>query len=472
MSHRGNEIRIMKTKRLIMGAVLMIPCLAFAQQPLSLDECRQLAVKNNKSLQISSEKINVADNNKSEAFTKYFPQVSAKRAYLWNQKDLNLLDMDQLGAAIGSQLGGLSQLPMVQNAYSMVNDIQHLDITNIWIGNIALVQPVFMGGKIITYNQITQYAKDLAKSMHETELQGLLYKTDETYWQVVSLVNKKKLADKYVSLLEKMDSDISQMIDQGLATKADGLSVKVKLNEAQMTQTKVDNGLSLTRMLLAEICGLPINDSIRLADEDIDRVPYNTPESNADINEAFMNRSELKSLETATKIYQKKERLVLADLLPNVALAANYFVTNPSSFNGFKNKFGGMFNVGVLVSIPMSDRWGGTYKRHAAKAETTIANLQLADARDKIELEVNQSVYKVNEAKKKLTASSKNMENAEENLKDANFGFNEGVIPALNLMEAQTGWVKAKSELIDSEIEVKLTNIYLDKAMGRLSLNN
>jgi outer membrane protein TolC len=239
-----------------------------------------------------------------------------------------------------------------------------------------------------------------------------------------------------------------------------------------MTQTKVDNGLSLTRMLLAEICGLPINDSIRLADEDIDRVPYNTPEPNADINEAFMNRSELKSLETATKIYQKKERLVLADLLPNVALAANYFVTNPNSFNGFKNKFGGMFNVGVLVSIPMSDWWGGTYKRHAAKAETTIANLQLADARDKIELEVNQSVYKVNEAKKKLTASSKNMENAEENLKDANFGFNEGVIPALNLMEAQTGWVKAKSELIDSEIEVKLTNIYLDKAMGRLSLNN
>ena len=91
------------------------------------------------------------------------------------------------------------------------------------------------------------------------------------------------------------------------------------------------------------------------------------------------------------------------------------------------------------------------------------------DAREKIELQVNQSVYQVNEAGKRLIASSRNMENAEENLRRANLGFEEGVIPALNLMEAQTAWLSARSELIDAQIEVKLTKVYLDKALGRLS---
>ena len=92
--------------------------------------------------------------------------------------------------------------------------------------------------------------------------------------------------------------------------------------------------------------------------------------------------------------------------------------------------------------------------------------MELQDAREKVELQVNQSVYKVNEANKKLIASTRNMENAEENLRHANLGFEEGVIPALNLMQAQTAWVSARSSLIDAQIEVKLTEVYLIKAMG------
>ena len=158
-------------------------------------------------------------------------------------------------------------------------------------------------------------------------------------------------------------------------------------------------------------------------------------------------------------------------MLPNVALSANYLVTNPNAFNGFKNEFAGMFNVGVMMKVPLSGWWEGTYKRNSARAETRIQMLQLMEAREKVELQVNQSVYKVNEANKKLTASSRNMENAEENLRHANLGFEEGVIPALNLMEAQTAWVSARSSLIDAQIEVKLTEVYLSKAMGKLSID-
>lgn len=454
-------------KSVLCGVLLLLfGKMVSAQQTLSLQECRDLAVKNNKELRIAEEKIRMADYEKKAALTKYFPQISANGAYMWNQKDLNLLDMGQLSSSLASSLGGLAQLPVVQQTVGAINDLQHLDIQNVWVGNVALVQPVFMGGKIVTYNQITAYAKELAMSMNDQKLQDLLYKTDETYWQVVSLVNKKKLADAYVELLRKTDEDMAALIAEGVATQADGLSVKVKLNEAEMAQTKVNNGLALSRMLLAQLCGLPLTDTLTLADEQLDNFPVEECTTSVDVNQAFMNRNELKSLDLASKIYKKKERIVLADLLPTVAFSANYFVTNPNLFNGFKNDFAGMFNLGVIVRVPITGWWEGSYKRNAARAETRIRQLEWEDAREKIELQVNQSVYKVNEASKKLAASNRNMENAEENLRSANLGFEEGVIPALNLMAAQTAWFSARSTLIDAQIDMKLTQVYLNKALG------
>ena len=428
------------------------------QRTLTLEECRDLSIKNNKELQISGEKVRVAGYEKQAAVTKYFPQISAMGTFMRNQKDINLLD--------GTTVAGLNQLLPMD-----VSGFFHLDIQNVWLGTVSLVQPVFMGGKIIAYNQITRYARELAESMNDLKLQDLIYKTDETYWQVVSLVNKKKLADSYVSLLRKMDGDVQAMIDEGVATPADGLSVKVKLNEAEMAQTKVDNGLSLSRMALAQLCGLQLDEPVKLADENIESLD-NTIDTNAAVNveEAFLNRQELKSLDYAVRIYEKKEKIALAEVLPNVALTVNYLVTNPNSFNGYKNEFAGMFNVGVVVQVPLSGWWEGTYKRNAARAETHIRQLEFEDAKEKIELQVNQSVYKVNEAGKKLTASARNKEKAEENLRHATLGFDEGVIPALNLMEAQTAWVSAQSSLIDAQIEVKLTDIYLTKAMGKLAV--
>ena len=441
----------------VLSLALLASAFVYGQRTLTLDECRSLAIQNNKELQIAGEKVRVAGYDKQAALTKYFPQVSAMGTYMRNQKDINLLD-DKTVAGLGKLL------PIDVGAFT------HLDIQDVWLGNVSLVQPVFMGGKIIAYNQITKYAKELVQSMNDLKLQDVIYKTDEAYWQVVSLVNKKKLADSYVSLLRKMDTDVQALIEEGVATQVDGMSVRVKLNQAEMAQTKVDNGLALSRMALAQLCGLPLEESLALADENIESLPESASSSGSfSVEEAFINRQELKSLDYAVRIYKKKEKIALAEHLPSVALTANYLVTNPNSFNGFKNDFGGMFNVGVAVQVPISGWWEGTYKRNAARAETHIKQLELDDAKEKIELQVNQSVYKVNEAGKKLTASSRNKEKAEENLRHATIGFEEGVIPALNLMEAQTAWVEAQSDLIDAQIEVKLTDVYLSKALGRLS---
>ena len=136
-----------------------------------------------------------------------------------------------------------------------------------YAGALTLTQPLYMGGKIRAYNKITKYAEELARQQHDSGLQDVILSTDQAYWQVVSLASKKKLGEGYLKLLQKLESDVDKMIAEGVATKADGLSVKVRVNEAEMTLTKVEDGLSLSRMLLCQLCGLDLSSPITLKDE-------------------------------------------------------------------------------------------------------------------------------------------------------------------------------------------------------------
>ena len=143
-------------------------------------------------------------------------------------------------------------------------------------------------------------------------------------------------------------------------------------------------------------------------------------------------------------------------------------LSNPSVFNSYENKFKGMWTVGVMLQVPIW-HWGqGTYKVKAAKAEARISHYQLEEAKEKVGLQVNQASFKVKEAAKKLTMSEKNKEKADENLRYATLGFQEGVIATSNVLVEQTAWLKAQSEKIDAQIDVKLTEIYLQKSLGTL----
>lgn len=481
-------------------ALITLP--AGAQRVLSLDSCRALAIANNKELLISQEKINAAHYQKKAAFTNYLPKLSATGGYMRNQKEFSLLSDAQKGAlgSVGTQVSGamqsgiqglLTQHPeLIQNPQFMallqalgnadiatplnnlgnaLVDAFRTDTRNMYGGALTLTQPLYMGGKIRAYNKITRYAEELARQQHNSGMQDVILSTDQAYWQVVSLANKKRLAESYLQLLQKLDGDMQKMIAEGVATKADGLSVKVKVNEAEMTMTKVDDGLSLARMLLCQLCGLDLSSPITLADEQEENLPLSSIAANGiDLEQVYSLRPEVRSLELAAEIYKQKVNVERSAYMPSIALMGNYIATNPSVFNSFEKKFKGMWNVGVVVSMPIW-HWGeGIYKVKAAKAEARIARYQLEEAKEKIELQVSQSAFKVREATKKLAMAEKNLEKANENLRYANLGFEEGVIPASNVLEAHTAWLSAQSEKIDAQIDVKLTEIYLKKATGVL----
>lgn len=469
-----------------------------AQVVLNLDSCRALALSNNKDLLISQEQIKNAHYKQKAAYTNFLPKISAAGGYIRTGNELSLLSntqkevLSQLGTSLATPLqkaaqiisqihpelsGSLAALGQsltgtLDKTGSALVDAFRTDTRNMYAGALTLTQPLYMGGKIRAYNKITRYAEELAHQQHNQKIQDVILDVDQAYWQVVSLAHKEKLAQSYLALLKKLESDMEKMVNEGIATKADELSVKVKVNEAEMTQTKVNDGLTLARMLLCQLCGLDLSTPFTLADESEKNLTMIAPTIQAiNMPEIYNNRPEIRSLKLATDIFKQKINVTRASYLPSIAFIGGYMATNPSVYNSFEKKFKGTWNVGVTVSLPIW-HWGeGIYQVKAAKSEARIAQLQLQDAKEKIELQVNQSVFQVNEAAKKLIMTEKNLEKANENLRYATLGFEEGVIPASNVLEAHTAWLSAQSERIDAQIDVKLTEIYLKKAMGKLTFH-
>ena len=485
-----------------------------AQRLLTLDSCRAMALRNNKQMGVAKVKQDIAENLRKSARTKYLPHVSAIGTYQYTSREISLLNDQQKSVLphIGdAMVGGLeSDLTKIVGGLPMENinlvlssmglkleDLQNLghaemekfsgqlngigqslvdaletDTRHLFAGSIMVVQPVFLGGSIIALNKMADINEEMQDNSAEARRQTTLYNTDKVYWQVVSLKHKQRLAQSYLDLVQKLSSDVNKMIEEGVATRSDGLSVAVKVNEAEMTLQKVNDGLVLSKMLLCQTIGLPINETVILADEDNENIAVVELTPELDVATAVENRPELKMLEGGVKLSKQLSKQVTnilkAGNLPMVGLTGGYAVTNPSLFNGFQRKFQGFWNVGVLVRVPIWN-WGDVmYKVRASKGATTIANLELQEAREKIELQVNQNTFRVNEANKKLTMAQSSIVRADENLRTANLGFQEGVISPTTVMEAQTAWLQAQSQKIDAEIDVRLSQVDLQKSLGIL----
>ena len=563
MKKYESKVRKSTARRLLAtGLVAIIPLAGTAQRLLTLDSCRAMALHNNKQMRVAEAKQDVAANLRRSARTKYLPHVSAVGMYEHTSREVSLLNdeqkttLPQIGTATAGTLqqsmqGTLAQLPtqtltalgqmgltpevinqmagqgfgqiagVLNNVGQGIVDALDTDTRNLWAGSILLTQPLFMGGAIVAANKMADLQEQMAANSAEARRQTTIYDIDRAYWQVVSLYHKKQLAQSYCDVVKKLDSDVGKMISEGVATKSDGLSVSVKVNEAEMALLKVSDGLTLSKMLLCQLCGLPVDEQIVLADEEAPeaspsspereapeaplsspeaKAPLSSPEAKAplsspegdtidmstsktieapsgavggaSVGDAFVGgalRPELRLLQNTVDLAHQSTNLLKAGNLPQLALTGGYAVSNPNVLNGFQKKFGGFWHVGLTLRVPLWN-WGDVmYKVRASKGAAAIANLELEEARELIDLQISQSSFRVDEANKKLVMAHSNIERAEENLRTANIGFKEGVITPTTVMEAQTAWLQAQSQVIDAEIDVRLSHVELQKALGTLT---
>ena len=492
----------MKKYLLILSFILSINAASAQTIHLSLDSCINMALRENKQIKIAKLNADVAKNTRKAARTKYLPNISAVGGYMHTGDEMSILNTDQKTAlstlgttSMGTvQAVGSAELPKILGTFAQIFpekapyfqamapelaqkfgalttqfgqsldqigqnivDAFKTDTRDVFGGSVMVTQPVYMGGAIVAANKMASIAEEIANISVQKSEDDLAYNVETAYYLVVEVEHKKTLADEYASLISKLNNDVTKMIEEGVATRADGLKVNVKLNEAEMQKLQAEDGLTLSKMLLCKLIGLPLDSDISLDNEVGDRdVTVNTNN----------NRSEIQMLGKAVDILEQKTKITRASNLPQVLLTGGYMGSNPNVFNGFEKKFNGTWNVGVMVRIPIWD-WNETgYKLRASKAQTSIARMELDDVEELINLQITQSQFKLSEAEKKHLVTVKNFETAEENLRCANLGFSEGVMTTTDVMMAQTAWLQAKTQKIEAEIGVITAKLALNHAYG------
>ena len=477
---------------------------AYHGQALTLDDCRQMAVQESKTLSQARIETEMAGYDRKIAMANYFPKISATGAYVYNNRDVALLNEDQSnrlrnagtnvqnafwdylqGGADNIQgdltrevatrlLEALRANPNLPDIATPINAIGqdidnalHPNLHNIWVGAVTVQQPVFVGGKIIYSNQMAVLAQQLSEAKYDMKEADVLLDVDQAYWQIISIANKKKLAESYVELLEEMEKDVQTAVNAGVSTESDLLQVRVKANEARMMLTKATNGLTLSKMLLCKRIGLPLDSAIVLADETLDVIPEPGRPVEKSLEDIYESRPETRSLTLATKIFDKKAKVVRADLMPTVALMGAFTVSNPNVYNGFQNQWqGGNLSAGVMVKIPITHGGEALFKYKKAKAEARLYQDQLDDAKEMINLQVTQQRKLFDEALQKVEMARSNLDLAEDNLRSARVGLDAGVIATNTVLGAHTAWLSAHSEYIDAGIELQMTAASLRKAEG------
>ncbi|MDD7318503.1 MAG: TolC family protein [Prevotella sp.] len=475
-----------------------------AQRVLSLEDCRNMALENNKQLNMARLNQEVALNTRKAARTKYLPRVSAIGGYELTSREISLLSDDQknaldnIGTNVAGKMGGsLTQMlsdfagqglitpqmaqtigglfsniatPIAQTLNGVGTNIKQglrTNTRNSIAASVTVMQPVYTGGAISAANRLAELNEQLTVQRTELSRQTTLYEIDQAYWLVVSVKHKERLARNYLELVRKFDQDVRKMYEEGVATRSDELQVSVKVNEAEMQLMQAEDGAALSKMLLCQLCGMEAEEDITLADEDTENLQLPALYDGGE-RSSYQLRPELQMLQTSVDMTEASTKLARAAYLPQVAVTGGYLVTNPNLYNGFERKFGGTWNVGVLVSVPIWSWNEGTYKVRATKAATQIARLELSEATEKIGLQVSQCRFKVKEAHRRYALAVKNVEKAEENLRCANLGFSEGVMQTTDVMAAQTAWLQSQTQKVEAEIEARLSDVALRKALGEL----
>lgn len=473
----------------LLSASLLFGGVMATAQTVSLDSCRNMALRSSKSLKMSDEAIRGAGYERKAAKGAYFPGIDFSATYMYNQHKTSLLSEDaklptmNFNPATGKYeynlLTGADGVPMknpdgsgyIPSTIAVIpKEAMEFDTRNVFAGAITLTQPIFMGGQIRALNDIAKFGELALEAGRNSLEQDVIYGVDEAYWTVVSLCAKQRLARSFVELVDTLHYNVDAMLEEGVATRSDLLSVDVRLNEARMMLTKVDNGLTLARMALAQACGLPVDTQMTLADENASGISTVMPDYAFNMEDVYARRQDLEAVRQGINMLKGREKLALGTMLPKIGIVGAYGFSTPNLIDGFNRHLKGGFSIGAAVTIPIFHSLTDYNHYRAAKSATNAQRIMLQDLEDKIVLQVNQAKFKFQEAFKTYDMAQSNMTSAEANLENAQLGFKEGVLTTNDVILAQTGWLQANSEKIDAEIGIRLCQTYLSKVLGTLTV--
>ncbi|SDH05276.1 TolC family protein [Chitinophaga filiformis] len=417
---------------LLVSTALLASQYTTAQRVLTLEEARKLAVTRNNNLRAAEEKIGAAKAQKAIAGAKDKPTLDGSVTGFYFSSPLNKL-LPEYGVS-----------PMVTAS-----------------------QPLYSGGKIKLGKAAADKGLEIAEEQKALTTAEVILATESAYWQVVAAKEKIKLADQYAKQLDGLYRELNNAYTAGLTYKNDLLQVKVQQNDNQLNLIRTNDAWVLARLNLAQITGLGDSTDFVLPDSVLGE--FNNGTLHRSMEEIAANRPEIKILQKSLESEKIQEKILKADFRPSVGLSAGGLagfgkqginLGNPSS-----NAFAAYYGM-LQISMPILD-WGQRKQKIKQQQHNiTAQQYQLQETKEKISLEVQQAYLQLNESAKRIELSGASLEQAEENLRLSNDRLKAGTITGQDVLEAQTIWQQANSNIIDAKTAYRISEANLYKILG------
>ena len=431
----------------IVVATLLGGVATYGQTTLSLSQCKEMALKNNVAMKNSQLEIDAAKEVKKNAYTNYFPKVSANAMAMKAADPMVSIPVGQYLSPVLSSVapilaqGGVDPASLAAGVPNEINALEQVQI-----GSINIIQPLYVGGQIRTGNQLAQLGVDVKEQQQLLTRNEVLLKTEQQYWLLVSLQEKQKTIEKYEELLTSIEKQVNDAQKSGLILKNDQLKVKLKISELKANKNQLKNGKKLATMQFCQTIGTPYDSNLVLNDS-ITEIPE--PSSIFVLsNQALSNRTEFQLLEKSIEAEDLQAKLARGEFMPQVAVGATgYYV------DGYYKDADPLKNAMVYatLSIPISDWWGGAHKIKEHKYKQQIAQNNFDDTKKLLTLQMEKGWTDLTQTYEYVELMQQTNEQAQENLKISQDSYNSGIITVSDLLESQALIVEIEDKLIEAK---------------------
>ena len=456
---KDNNIEIRENGKVL--GVLLFYLFTFlplsAQRVFTLQQLKDSALHNNIAVRNAQHGIDAAKEQRKEAFTKYFPNVSGTGLWFNANKGMAQTTITPSEVVPSDLATALATMLPAASLASLANPISVSMMKNGTIGALTAVQPVFAGGQIINGNKLAKVGEDVSRlqlQLSENEVE----KTAEQYfWQLASLQEKMKTVEAVDTLLAGIHKDVDVAVRAGLAMRNDLLQVQLRQNDIQSQRLKLQNGISIVRLLLSQYCGLRDTSFVITYQSDVPSALL----SRQDHNQALLGTAEYQLLGKQVEAANLQKKLAVGQNLPSVAVGAGYNYHNLLDNN---HSFGMVF---ATVSVPISDWWGGSHAIKRRKIEYQQAQEQLEDNAELLKIRMQNAWNGVEESYQQLQLAKRSIEQAEENLRLNRDYYRAGTSRMSDLLEAQLLYQQTRDKHTDAYADYQSKLLEYKHAIGQ-----
>ena len=411
-------------------SIIALSCTITASaQTYTLQQLKDSALQNNIAIRNAKHSIDAAQQQRKEAFTKYFPTVSGTG--LWFNADKGMAKTElNLSEQISPELGmALAQSLPAEALAALGNPISISMMKNGTIAGVTAVQPIFAGGQIINGNKLAKVGEDVSRLQLQLSENEVEKQTEQYYWQLISLQEKMKTIEAVEALLADIYKDVDVAVRAGVAMRNDLLQVQLRQNDVESQKVKLQNGIGIVRLLLAQYCGLNNEQFIVESTEITDGSSQQVIKQNCD--QALLGTAEYQLLNKQIEATKLQRKMEIGKNLPTIGVGAGY---NYHNLLDNDHTFGMVF---ASVSVPISDWWGGSHAVKRKKIAQQQAEEQLVDNSQLLKIRMQNAWNNVEEARQQLQIAQRSIEQAEENLRLNRDYYKAGTSKMSDLLEAQ-----------------------------------